>query len=39
MSYLISAYAITIGTLLVYGISLGRERARLRDELKEARTK
>ena len=39
MSYLISAYAITVGTLLLYGISLGRERARLRDEFEEARTK
>ncbi len=39
MSYLISAYAITVGTLLLYGISLGRERARLRNEFEEARTK
>ena len=28
MSYLLSAYGITVGVLLFYGISLARERAR-----------
>jgi hypothetical protein len=28
MSYLIAAYAVTVGTLVAYGISLSRERSR-----------
>lgn len=28
MSYLIAAYAVTVGTLVAYGIALNRERNR-----------
>lgn len=30
MSYLLAAYALTVGTLVVYGITLSRESHRLR---------
>ena len=30
MSYLLAAYALTVGTLVVYGITLSRESRRLR---------
>lgn len=29
MGYLIAAYGVTIATLLIYGVGLARERARL----------
>ncbi|MEO1933225.1 MAG: hypothetical protein ABGX04_00310 [Myxococcales bacterium] len=30
MNYLLAAYALTVGTLVVYGITLARESSRLR---------
>ena len=36
MSYLVSAYAVTVGTLVAYGIALARERKRLRAPTRNA---
>ncbi len=33
MSYVIAAYGLTVGLLLLYAVSLRRERARLREQL------
>ena len=35
MSYLIAAYAVTLGALVLYGASLMRERGRYRAQRKE----
>lgn len=37
MSYVVAAYAISIGAVLAYGVQLARERRRLRRDLARTR--